>query len=146
MSSCRTMRPRPLPSAARMASSLCRAVPRASSMLATFAQAMSRTRITAPSSASRTGRTGPTRSSSSGAARMVAPVWSTSREAMRGPSTSRSACALCTEKPGLSRAKAVKECRFRVSSSNFVHSMGRSACASLTRGKRKPLGITPTTV
>ena len=49
VSSCRTMRPRPAPSAARTAISRRRAAPRARSMLPTLAQAISSTKPTAPS-------------------------------------------------------------------------------------------------
>ena len=45
VSSCRTMRPRPAPIAARIAISRLRTVARTSSRLATFAQAMSRTKV-----------------------------------------------------------------------------------------------------
>ena len=48
VSNCRTMRPRPAPSAARTAISRCRAVARASSRFATFAHAISSTSVTAP--------------------------------------------------------------------------------------------------
>ena len=64
--SCRTMRARLAPRAARTAISLRRPSVRASTRLATFAQAISRTHPTAPSSTSSAGRTSPTRSSCSG--------------------------------------------------------------------------------
>ena len=101
------MRARPLPSAARMAISRCRAAPRASSMLATLTQAMTSTITTAPSSSCSTGFTGPTRSSSRGTARCVQPVCSGRREAIRAPTTARSACALRKDMEGLSRPNAL---------------------------------------
>ena len=56
VSSWRTSRPRPAPSAARIASSRLRRSMRASIRFATFAQAISRTQPTAPSSTSSVGR------------------------------------------------------------------------------------------
>ena len=57
VSSWRTMRVRPAPSAARIANSPWRCTPRASRRFITFTQAMTSTRITAPSTAKRAGRT-----------------------------------------------------------------------------------------
>ena len=48
VSSCRTIRNRPAPSAERIEISRCRTEARASSRLATFEQAMSSTSVTAP--------------------------------------------------------------------------------------------------
>ena len=74
VSSCRTRRARPAPSARRIAISRCRTDERASSRFATFAQAMSSTQPTAASSVSSAGRTSPTRSSCSGITRSAQPV------------------------------------------------------------------------
>ncbi len=68
VSSCRMMRPRPAPMAARTAISRLRVVARASSRFATFAQAMSSTKLTAPSSSQSVGRTFATSASRSGSA------------------------------------------------------------------------------
>ena len=68
VSSCRMMRPRPAPMAARTAISRLRVVARASSRFATFAHAMSSTKLTAPSSSQSVGRTFATSASRSGSA------------------------------------------------------------------------------
>ena len=57
VSSCRMMRPRPAPMAARIAISRRRPTARASSRFATFAQAISSTKLTAPTSTSSDERT-----------------------------------------------------------------------------------------
>ena len=142
----RTMRRRPLPSAARMASSRWRVAPRASSMLATFAQAIRSTSTTAPSSAWSTGLIGPTRSSSNGTARCDQPVCSGILDAIRGPTTRRSAWALCSVMPGLRRANALRKCRPRFCMSFSSHSNGINASALRSNGKRKLAGSTPTMV
>ena len=59
VSSCRTIRPRPAPMAARTDISRARAVARASNRLATFAHAISRTSVTAPMAVSVTSVTSP---------------------------------------------------------------------------------------
>ena len=74
VSSCRTTRTRPAPSAARIVNSRVRPVARASSRLATLAHAISRTKPTAPSSTSRNGRTFPTRSSLNESMAIPAPL------------------------------------------------------------------------
>ena len=74
VSSCRTRRARPAPSARRIAISRWRTDERASSRFATFAQAISSTQPTAASSVSSAGRTSPTRSSCSGMTRSAQPV------------------------------------------------------------------------
>ena len=73
VSSWRTSRPRPAPSAARTAISDSRAAARASSRLATLAQAMSSTKPTAPSRTSTERRMSPTIASCSGYVVMPTP-------------------------------------------------------------------------
>ena len=71
VSSCRTRRCQPAPSAVRIATSFCRPVARVSSRLATLAQAMSSTSATEPSSTSTARRTSPTTCFGSGTTLIV---------------------------------------------------------------------------
>ena len=139
---CHTSSPRPPPSAARMASSRCRAIPRARRSVARFAQAMRSARSTAASSAVRAGLTGPTTSSSSGCTSMRQPRCSRIRSEMRGPSTSRSACAPRRFAPGLSRPMTDSQMMSRRSSipSNAIES---STSAWRSNGKWKSAGMIP---
>ena len=73
-SSWRTSRPRPAPSAARMANSRSRRSIRASVRLATLAQASSSTRPVVPSSSHRIGRAFTVSAASTGAVRAWKPV------------------------------------------------------------------------
>ena len=108
VSSCRTMRQRPAPSAARTAISRWRAVARASSRLATFEQAISSTSVAAPIIVRITSFT------SSGSIQVLrsrdrdAPVGILGRDMKRpglwrGPAGPSSAC--CIVMPGFRRAK-----------------------------------------
>ena len=141
----RTSAPRPAPSAARMASSRCRAIPRASSSDATLAQAISSASSTAPKSAVSAGFTGPIRSSSSGCASIRQPACSPICAWIRGADTSNSACASPTEAPGLSRATPVTQFMPRNSFSLPSIAIGSSTSAWRRSGKWKSAGITPPT-
>ena len=112
VSSCRMMRPRPAPIAARSATSRLRAVARTSSRLATLAHAISRTKATAALRISSVGRAFLHED-------LLHPLDAEAVVRHRAPSeTSRVnscaesfslACACSSDTPGLSRAGGLKE-------------------------------------
>jgi hypothetical protein len=146
----RTRRPRPAPSARRIAISRRRAVARVRRRFAALAQAMSSTSATAPSSTQRRVRTSPMAESRSGIA--LKSIWSMAATRVRVPppgagagpppnatrrrgpvslrvssairfdSTSRSLCACRSVTPGASRATAFSAWKPR-----FVSAWGSSA-------------------
>ena len=106
VSSCRIIRVRPAPSAARIANSPRRCAPRASSRFVTFTHAIRSTRITAPRTASNAGLTPRVTSSCSEAAMNLTPRpyvsgCCSSNTACPSASTSRVASSALT--PGRSR-------------------------------------------
>ena len=109
VSSCRTSRPRPAPSAARSDSSRRREVERASCRLAMLAQAMSRISATKPSRMSSVGRVFPTRYSRSGTTDAPTPALVAGNSAASARAMAeRSACACARVAPGLSMPTAQK--------------------------------------
>jgi hypothetical protein len=149
VTSWRTMRPRPAPSAARIASSLWRAVPRASCRCATLTHAISRTSPTAASSVQSAGRTSSKSLSSSGTSVAVWPLfvsgyWSSSCRSM--PTTSARACA--TVAPGASRASRRAPVWFARLSQTFSapwRPIGRYMWTGFGK-KPNPRAVTPTIV
>ena len=104
---CLTSRYRPAPSATRSESSWRRAMARDRRMPATFAQAMSSTNAAAPMRTSRRGRASPERAARIGTTRVSIPLNERgSSDCSARITRSTSACAVCIETPGLSRAKS----------------------------------------
>ena len=110
VSSCRTMRPRLAPIAARMAISRRRPMARANSRLATLAQAISRTKLTAPASTSRDERTLPTMASRMGSTLKLWLACSALGICARYSAAEvlKRALAWASETPGFSRPAALK--------------------------------------
>ena len=107
VTSCRTRRPRPAPSAVRIANSRIRVRARDSVRLATLTQAMKRRRATPAISSRSCGRTSVTRSSCSGETVIPQPTFLPARSFCSvAAMTSISARACSTVTPGLSRATA----------------------------------------
>ena len=146
VSSCRTMRPRLAPSAARTASSPVRALARASSRFATLTQQVSRTMPTTPRNMSDVSSTSPpTYASRSDSSAMPRPAFvcgnSRARPAATVPS---SACAASIATPGFSRPTADQMWTPRARSG--APWIGRMPQMSLRPTSRKSWGTTPTTV
>ena len=105
-SSWRINPPRAEPSAARNASSRCRAEFRTSNKFARFTQAISKIKPTAPISRNSMGRSDPARVSSNFFSTTLTP-WSTGCAAANASATTvRSACACATVTPGFMRPSA----------------------------------------
>ena len=107
VTSCRTRRPRPAPSAVRIANSRMRVRARDNVRLATFTQAMNRRSATPAVRSKSCGRTSVTRSSCSGVTVIPQPTFLPARSfcsVAAMTSISARACSMVT--PGLSRATA----------------------------------------
>ena len=150
--SCRTMRARLAPSAARNPISFCRETPRARSRFATFVHAMSKTNPTAPSRMSRALRISPLNCVRSGTSRMPQLVLKSGYCCdRRAPIVFISACACSSVTPGLRRPTALAKRPWR-SRNSFEICQGRHISAGLlvieflAMCRVKSLGSTPMTV
>ena len=145
-------RTRAAPSAARIASSRCRAAPRARSRFATFAHAINRTNATAPASTSSAGRTSPDSSSRSGRTITVQPASNCGNSAVSPDAMALiCACAARTDTSGFSRATTdMNRPRGIHQSSGSTHGFHRSIGLPTSdpdfSTSRVSCGMTPMTV
>ncbi len=149
VSSCLMRRARPAPSAARTASSSCRAVALASSRLATLAHATSSTRPTAPNRTNSGQRTSPSSRSASDAALNVCVAFVSGNACCRSePSRARSSSIAVTPRPGRTTPMTARYSARRpvAVAALKVSSYSSGAYTSTDDGSATPGASTPTTV